>query len=317
MNIVAALSHRCKILRSQSPFSSAPPPCAIAAVCRALRSRGLHSPINGCPIYKSKNGRKTGKPYCTTRGVLANNGSSGRMDFGRVICHDTGSVPSTGHRKSPSTLAAGARAAIGLQPMFGGTMDSFEDNFRGLMRRVAEGSEEAAREIVEKCGNDVRQAVRRALDTRLRSKFDSLDFVQIVWLTLFRNRGRVVDFQRPEDLVAFLVAVARRNVVTENRRRLGTGKYSLDRERGLDAPTDGGVGPRSNEPAPLDLAVARERWRASSRKRPCTITRSSDCGLRGRRTKRSPLNCTSQNAPCAHSSRGSSIRRTLGDRLPA
>ena len=52
-------------------------------------------------------------------------------------------------------------------------MDSSDDNFRLLMRRIAEGSEEAAWQIVEQYGEDLRRTIRLALDSRLRSKFDS------------------------------------------------------------------------------------------------------------------------------------------------
>ncbi len=56
-----------------------------------------------------------------------------------------------------------------------------QDSYRDLMYRVQEGSEDAAWELVQRYGGYVRRAVRRVLDRRLRPKFDSLDFVQLVW----------------------------------------------------------------------------------------------------------------------------------------
>lgn len=55
-----------------------------------------------------------------------------------------------------------------------------DDDFFYLIGRVREGSEDAAWQLVERYGGHIRRTVRRALDPRLRSKFDSLDFVQSV-----------------------------------------------------------------------------------------------------------------------------------------
>ena len=60
-------------------------------------------------------------------------------------------------------------------------MAKCDDNFRSLICHVREGSEDAAWDLVEQYGEAIRRAVRRALNERLRSKFDSLDFVQLVW----------------------------------------------------------------------------------------------------------------------------------------
>ena len=87
-----------------------------------------------------------------------------------------------------------------------------DDDFRDLMRRVHEGSEDAAWQLVGQYGDPIRRAVRRALNARLRSKFDSLDFVQLVWSSFFRDRGRLDRFNHPEELVAFLVTMARNKV---------------------------------------------------------------------------------------------------------
>ncbi len=61
-----------------------------------------------------------------------------------------------------------------------------DDDFCTLMRRVGEGSEDAAWELVTRYGEDIRRAVRRVLNVKLRPKFNSLDFVQLVWKSFFR-----------------------------------------------------------------------------------------------------------------------------------
>jgi RNA polymerase sigma-70 factor (ECF subfamily) len=135
-------------------------------------------------------------------------------------------------------------------------MSDGDDNFRGLIWRVREGSEDAAWELVQQYGEAIRRAVRRALNERMRSKFDSLDFVQIVWNSLFRVREKLDRFDRPEELTAYLVAMARNKVGMEIRRRLMTQKYNVEHEELLDQRQ----AVASRQPAPIDVAIAREQW---------------------------------------------------------
>jgi len=133
--------------------------------------------------------------------------------------------------------------------------------FCDLLRSVREGSEEAAWQLVEQYGEVIRRAVRRALSSKLRSKFDSLDFVQIVWSSFFRARDQLDRFQRPEELAAFLLAMTRNKVGMEVRRRLMTEKYNVNREQPLDMVNcDAHSTLAGNEPAPINVAIAREQW---------------------------------------------------------
>jgi RNA polymerase sigma-70 factor (ECF subfamily) len=133
-------------------------------------------------------------------------------------------------------------------------------DFRSLMKQISEGSEEAAWTIVEQYGELIRRAVRRVLNKKLRSKFDSLDFVQLVWSSFFRARNRLDRFEHPEQLAAFLMTIARNKVGMEVRRRLQTEKYNLNKEYSLDAPSMIHREISDTKPLPIDVAVARERW---------------------------------------------------------
>ena len=73
-------------------------------------------------------------------------------------------------------------------------MTDENDDFRRLMQRVRDGSEEAVWDLVSVYGEAIRRAVRRVLNRNLRSKFDSLDFVQLVWKSFFRKREKVDRF---------------------------------------------------------------------------------------------------------------------------
>ena len=131
-------------------------------------------------------------------------------------------------------------------------------DFCNLMRLVGEGSEDAAWELVTRYGEEIRRTVRRVLNVNLRPKFDSLDFVQLVWKSFFRVRNKFDRFHRPEELAAYLLTIARNKVGMETRRRLKTVKYDVRREQRFDLfHAEDMV---SREPAPLDIAIAHEQW---------------------------------------------------------
>ncbi len=132
------------------------------------------------------------------------------------------------------------------------------NDFSELMRRIGEGSDDAAWELVTQYGDNIHRAVRRVLNVRLRSKYDSLDFVQLVWKSFFRVREKSDRFQSPEELAAFLVTMARNKVGMETRRRLMTEKYNVRQEQPIEQVSEESIA--SRQPAPIDIAIAREQW---------------------------------------------------------
>ncbi len=133
-----------------------------------------------------------------------------------------------------------------------------DDDFCTLMRRVGEGSEDAAWELVTRYGEDIRRAVRRVLNVKLRPKFDSLDFVQLVWKSFFRVRGNCDRFQHPEQLAWYLLRMAQNKVGLETRRRLMTEKYNIQQEQSFDRFNVKTMACR--QPTPIDVAIAHEQW---------------------------------------------------------
>ena len=130
--------------------------------------------------------------------------------------------------------------------------------FHALMQRVREGSPDAARDLLERYGAHILRVVRRRLHRKLRSKFDSADFVQAVWASFFTGAPRQHAFDRPEALVAFLATLAQNKVIEAVRQRLESQKYDVARERPLDEPTADRVAAR--QPTPSQVAVANEEW---------------------------------------------------------
>lgn len=134
-------------------------------------------------------------------------------------------------------------------------------SFQELMQRVRDGSEEAAWELVERYGPALRRVVRAKLHHRLRPRFDSLDFVQMVWSSFFRVSEKMTRFASPDELVAFLLVVTRNKVVGEVRRQLMTERHDLNREQPLEFPDgDRQRNIPDREPSPVEVAIARERW---------------------------------------------------------
>src|ERR1051326_6827453 len=111
----------------------------------------------------------------------------------------------TGHCFAASKSNGYNAARRGRDKVSGCFMNEQHDNqrFRALMRAAEGGSEEAARELYETYVKYVLRCVRHRLWHRLRSKFDSQDFVQQVWASFFDDRGSLPEFETREDLIAY------------------------------------------------------------------------------------------------------------------
>jgi len=129
------------------------------------------------------------------------------------------------------------------------------------MERVHEGSQDAAWQLLEKYGPHVKRYVRRSLNQEMRSKFDSLDFAQVVWASFFREPDRMRELDSPTALLAYLASLARNKVVGEVRRRMMTDKHDINREVGFgELEEDLPVHCQKSDPTPSAVAIARERW---------------------------------------------------------
>jgi RNA polymerase sigma-70 factor (ECF subfamily) len=102
-----------------------------------------------------------------------------------------------------------------------------------FLKRIQAGDEGAARELLQRFEPEVRLVVRRQLPRLLRSRFDSLDFLQSVWGSFFRRmRDAPTDFEDSRHLVAFLARAAKNKVIDEYRRAASL-KNDMHREEPL------------------------------------------------------------------------------------
>jgi RNA polymerase sigma factor (sigma-70 family) len=140
-------------------------------------------------------------------------------------------------------------------------MTEEQARFNDLMELVRNGDEQAAHDLLEMYGSHIQRAVRRRLHRRLRSKFDSQDFVQAVWASFFGNLNQVRTFDCPEALLAFLTRVAGNKVVDECRRRLMTQKNDVKREVSIDN-SEAFLHHvlHDQQPTPSEFAMANEQW---------------------------------------------------------
>jgi RNA polymerase sigma-70 factor (ECF subfamily) len=115
----------------------------------------------------------------------------------------------------------------------GDSLRSEESDLPGFLARIQAGDEAAARELLSRYEAEVRLVVRRQLPRLLRSRFDSLDFLQSVWGSFFRRvRNGPADFEDSRHLVAFLARAAKNKVIDEYR-RAASRKQDMHREEPL------------------------------------------------------------------------------------
>jgi RNA polymerase sigma-70 factor (ECF subfamily) len=142
------------------------------------------------------------------------------------------------------------------------------DEFRRLLEEIQAGSAEAVQQLLDRYGPAILRVIRSRLDERMRSKFDSIDFLQDVWASFFRNPPEAAAFCSPDALYHFLTTLARNKVTKEIRQRLVYQKFNVNREAPQENPTAGWLnGAKARQPTPSQECVAKEQWEKAVRGR--------------------------------------------------
>ena len=111
--------------------------------------------------------------------------------------------------------------------------DEKADDIPAFLARIQAGDQDAARELLQRYEAEVRLVVRRQLPKLLRSRFDSLDFLQSVWGSFFRKiQTGPAEFEDSRHLVAILARAAKNKVIVEYR-KAGSQKQDVRREEPL------------------------------------------------------------------------------------
>jgi RNA polymerase sigma-70 factor (ECF subfamily) len=131
--------------------------------------------------------------------------------------------------------------------------------FAALLRRMREGCPDAAREMFERYSRPLRVVIRKRLHRRLRTVYDSLDFVQSVWASFLQTPPGAVDCRTPRSFETYLVKVATHKVIEVYRQRMQTARRDLSREQPW---ADLAKSPEARDPAPSpsQVAIADEYW---------------------------------------------------------
>jgi RNA polymerase sigma-70 factor (ECF subfamily) len=136
-----------------------------------------------------------------------------------------------------------------------------EDELTGLIARAKAGDVQAAEEL-RRLEHDIRMIVRVRLPRALRSRFDSMDFVQAVWQSFLSAEDRKgLHFDNTDQLRGYLIGMAR-NKVLEAQRQSKSKKYNLDREEPLYVRRGEREVPRevpAADPTPSQDAIAHDR----------------------------------------------------------
>src|SRR5690348_3507408 len=125
-----------------------------------------------------------------------------------------------------------------------------------LLKRLCDGDMAAAERVFLEFEPYLRKVVRRQLPAQLRSKFDSSDILQSVWVTLLRGfRESGWRFADADQLRGFLFVATRNRVID----RVRMHQKSAVREEPLGecvarSPLT------SRQPRPSDIAQAHDLW---------------------------------------------------------
>ena len=127
-----------------------------------------------------------------------------------------------------------------------------------FLERIRSGDEDAARDLLTRYEAEVRLVVRRQLPRLLRSRFDSIDFLQSVWGSFFRRvRSGPSEFEDSRHLVAFLARAAKNKVIDEYR-KAASRKQDMSREEPLWGDDSRPRDVPAHVDSPSEVAQARE-----------------------------------------------------------
>jgi RNA polymerase sigma factor (sigma-70 family) len=116
-------------------------------------------------------------------------------------------------------------------------MSDGDQDFEDLIKRFNDGDPDAAEELIDRYEPDVRRVIRHRLHTRLRRQFDSVDFLQSVWVTFFAIPADQLEFANPAGLRHFLLELATNKVIDAFRRRMQSRRFNTSREKSLSDST--------------------------------------------------------------------------------
>jgi len=148
-------------------------------------------------------------------------------------------------------------------------------SFEGLLQRIADGSDAAVWELLDRYSKNILRVVRRRLPAEIRHKVDSVDIVQSVWKSIFRGGCRLEQAASAEEVVAYLAGMAKLKVFETHRRFTRCEAFNVRREVPLNSderqhgPTPTRESDRQidhRDHAPSAIVRARDNWERAMEK---------------------------------------------------
>lgn len=133
--------------------------------------------------------------------------------------------------------------------------------FSALIEQIRCGSAEAVGLLMEHYEDAIHRVIRRRLNPRLRSQYDTVDFAQIVWASFFTDLDKMSKCKSASELEGLLTTMARNKVIDACRRRLMRERNKADRECRIDR--DDSLTPfaiQSSDATPSHIVSIREQW---------------------------------------------------------
>jgi len=134
-------------------------------------------------------------------------------------------------------------------------MPPADDEFTALFARAKDGCPDAVSALFVRYAPHVREVARRRLALRLRTRLDSVDCTQDVWLSFLKTSVERLDFPNERAFLGYLSQMAVNKIGEEHRRRAAM-KNDFLREQ----PLAGDNEPPARQASPSQIAVADEQW---------------------------------------------------------
>jgi len=154
-------------------------------------------------------------------------------------------------------------------------------NFRELIESLGDQEDWAVERLVERYGTHILRVVRRHLGQRMRNRFDSEDFLQAVWATLFVKPTAFDHLENEEQLKAFLTQIAFHKVIDERRANTLVQKRDIKRELPLNSAESKNQSPAANAATPSQVMMADEELEKIQAELPEKLQWMIDCRLKG------------------------------------
>lgn len=175
--------------------------------------------------------------------------------------------------------------------------------FSELLSNASRGSDEAAWDLTAKYTPHLVRVVRAGIPTAIRGQFDTVDFIQQVWSSLFLSDRPLNDFENERELMGYLASMVRHKVIDAHRAATSK-KRDVKRTDPLDtgAQHNENLSPEPHAPPQTgsEVMAAREKWAMIMHGKPESVQKivtlrmagssneeiASECGVTARTVSR-------------------------------